>query len=72
MLGAAVLAGTGAANVVAVCALAPWLDESDPVAQLAGRTVHDIAYLGDVSLYRVRLDDGSIMTASPERVSATR
>jgi putrescine transport system ATP-binding protein len=26
--------------------------------------VHDIAYLGDVSLYRVRLDDGSIMTAS--------
>ncbi|HEX4556990.1 MAG TPA: ABC transporter ATP-binding protein [Xanthobacteraceae bacterium] len=30
---------------------------------VAGR-VHDIAYLGDVSLYRVRLDDGSIMTAS--------
>jgi putrescine transport system ATP-binding protein len=26
--------------------------------------VHDIAYLGDVSLYRVRLDDGSIMTVS--------
>ena len=26
--------------------------------------VHDIAYLGDVSLYRVRLDDGTTMTAS--------
>jgi putrescine transport system ATP-binding protein len=30
---------------------------------LAGR-VHDIAYLGDVSLYRVTLDDGSVITAS--------
>jgi putrescine transport system ATP-binding protein len=30
---------------------------------VAGR-VHDIAYLGDVSLYKVRLDDGATMTAS--------
>jgi dienelactone hydrolase len=39
MGGRAALGAAGAANVVAVCALAPWLDESDPVAQLAGRTV---------------------------------
>ena len=26
--------------------------------------VHDVAYLGDVSLYKVRLDDGATMTAS--------
>ena len=31
--------------------------------RVAGR-VHDIAYLGDISLYRVTLDDGSVMTAS--------
>jgi len=30
---------------------------------VAGR-VHDIAYLGDVSLYKIVLDDGSVMTAS--------
>ena len=30
---------------------------------VAGR-VHDIAYLGDISLYRVTLDDGTVMTAS--------
>jgi putrescine transport system ATP-binding protein len=30
---------------------------------VAGR-VHDIAYLGDISLYRVVLDDGAVMTAS--------
>jgi len=30
---------------------------------VAGR-VHDIAYLGDISLYRVTLDDGAVMTAS--------
>jgi putrescine transport system ATP-binding protein len=30
---------------------------------VAGR-VHDIAYLGDVSLYKIALDDGSMMTAS--------
>jgi alpha-beta hydrolase superfamily lysophospholipase len=39
MGGRAALAAAGARNVVAVCALAPWLDGSDPVAQLAGRTV---------------------------------
>jgi acetyl esterase/lipase len=39
MGGRAALEAAGAANVLAVCALAPWLDESDPVAQLAGRTV---------------------------------
>ncbi len=39
MGGRAALAAAGARNVVAVCALAPWLDNSDPVAQLAGRTV---------------------------------
>ena len=35
---------------------------------LAGR-VHDIAYLGDVSLYRVALDDGSMMTVSVANAS---
>lgn len=39
MGGRAALGAAGARNVVAVCALAPWLDDSDPVAQLAGRTV---------------------------------
>ena len=39
MGGRAALGAAGARNVVAVCALAPWLDGSDPVAQLAGRTV---------------------------------
>jgi putrescine transport system ATP-binding protein len=32
--------------------------------------VHDIAYLGDISFYRVRLEDGSVMTAS--RANASR
>jgi putrescine transport system ATP-binding protein len=36
---------------------------------VAGR-VHDIAYLGDVSLYKIVLDDGSMMTAS--RANASR
>ena len=36
---------------------------------VAGR-VHDIAYLGDISLYRVTLEDGSVMTAS--RANASR
>jgi acetyl esterase/lipase len=39
MGGRAALGAAGAANVTAVCALAPWLDESDPTIQLAGRTV---------------------------------
>lgn len=39
MGGRAALAAAGAPNVTAVCALAPWLDGSDPVEQLAGRTV---------------------------------
>lgn len=39
MGGRAALGAAGAANVVAVCALAPWLDGSDPVDQLDGRTV---------------------------------
>ena len=39
MGGRAALGAAGAPNVVAVCALAPWLDGSDPVEQLAGRTV---------------------------------
>jgi alpha-beta hydrolase superfamily lysophospholipase len=39
MGGRAALGAADAPNVVAVCALAPWLDGSDPVAQLAGRTV---------------------------------
>ena len=39
MGGRAALGAAGAANVVAVCALAPWLDGSDPVQQLDGRTV---------------------------------
>ncbi|ANY08308.1 serine aminopeptidase domain-containing protein [Pseudonocardia sp. HH130630-07] len=39
MGGRAVLRAAGAPGVVAVCALAPWLDGSDPVDQLAGRAV---------------------------------
>lgn len=39
MGGRAALYAAGAANVAAVCALAPWLDGTDPVRQLAGRTV---------------------------------
>jgi predicted alpha/beta-hydrolase family hydrolase len=39
MGGRAALGAAGAGGVTAVCALAPWLDGSDPVAQLAGRTV---------------------------------
>jgi putrescine transport system ATP-binding protein len=35
---------------------------------VAGR-VHDIAYLGDISLYRIALDDGSVMTASVANAS---
>lgn len=38
MGGRAALRATGR-GVVAVCALAPWLDGTDPVRQLAGRTV---------------------------------
>lgn len=39
MGGRAALGAADAPNVTAVCALAPWLDGSDPIAQLAGRTV---------------------------------
>lgn len=39
MGGRAVLGAAGAPTVSGVCALAPWLDDSDPVEQLAGRTV---------------------------------
>ncbi|MGH3612980.1 MAG: alpha/beta hydrolase [Pseudonocardia sp.] len=39
MGGRAALHAADAPNVVAVCALAPWLDGTDPVRQLAGRTV---------------------------------
>jgi pimeloyl-ACP methyl ester carboxylesterase len=39
MGGRAALGAAGASNVVAVCALAPWLDGSDPVVPLDGRTV---------------------------------
>lgn len=39
MGGRAALGAAGGRGVVAVCALAPWLDGSDPVAQLTGRTV---------------------------------
>jgi dienelactone hydrolase len=39
MGGRAALGAAGAPNVSAVCALAPWLDGSDPVHQLAGRAV---------------------------------
>ncbi|MDT7651519.1 MAG: hypothetical protein QOI36_2925 [Pseudonocardiales bacterium] len=39
MGGRAALGAAGAPNVAAVCALAPWLDRSDPVDQLAGRIV---------------------------------
>lgn len=35
---------------------------------VAGR-VHDIAYLGDVSLYKITLDDGTMMTASVANAS---
>src|SRR5262249_24170860 len=34
-----------------------------------GGRVHDIAYLGDISLYRVRLDDGTVMTVSVANAS---
>jgi putrescine transport system ATP-binding protein len=37
---------------------------------IAGR-VGDIAYLGDVSLYKVRLDDGAVITASRANASRT-
>lgn len=39
MGGRAALGAAGAEGVTAVCALAPWLDGTDPVTQLAGRTV---------------------------------
>lgn len=39
MGGRAVLRAAGAPGVVAVCGLAPWLEGSDPVEQLAGRAV---------------------------------
>lgn len=39
MGGRAVLRAAGAPGVVAVCGLAPWLDATDPVDQLAGRSV---------------------------------
>jgi len=39
MGGRAALGAAGGTGVVAVCGLAPWLDGSDPVAQLAGREV---------------------------------
>jgi dienelactone hydrolase len=39
MGGRAALGAAGMPNVTAVCALAPWLDGYDPVAQLDGRTV---------------------------------
>jgi alpha-beta hydrolase superfamily lysophospholipase len=39
MGGRAALGAAAAENVTAVCALAPWLDASDPVGQLRGRTV---------------------------------
>lgn len=39
MGGRAALGAAGAPNVVAVCALAPWLDASDRVEQLSDRTV---------------------------------
>jgi len=37
---------------------------------VAGR-VGDIAYLGDISLYKVRLDDGAVITASRANASRT-
>jgi pimeloyl-ACP methyl ester carboxylesterase len=39
MGGRAALSAAGSPGVTAVCALAPWSDESDPTTQLAGRTV---------------------------------
>jgi dienelactone hydrolase len=39
MGGRAALLAAGAAGVVGVCALAPWLESGDPVDQLAGRAV---------------------------------
>ncbi|MEV4415741.1 alpha/beta fold hydrolase [Catellatospora sp. NPDC049609] len=39
MGGRTALWGAGAPQVVAVCALAPWIEAGDPVDQLAGRTV---------------------------------
>jgi acetyl esterase/lipase len=64
MGGRAALGAAGAANVVGVCALAPWLDETDPVAQLAGRTVL-IAH-GD----RERYTDPAASLAYAERAKA--
>lgn len=37
---------------------------------VAGR-VGDIAYLGDISLYKIRLDDGAVITASRANASRT-
>jgi putrescine transport system ATP-binding protein len=34
-----------------------------------GGRVHDIAYLGDISLYRVAVDNGAVMTASVANAS---
>ena len=34
-----------------------------------GGRVHDIAYLGDISLYRIALDDGAVMTVSVANAS---
>lgn len=39
MGGRAALRAAGEPNAVAVCALAPWLDGTDPATQLAGRSV---------------------------------
>ena len=39
MGGRAALHATGHPSVIATCALAPWLDASDPVEPLVGRTV---------------------------------
>jgi len=39
MGGRAALAAAGGTGVVAVCALAPWVEAGEPVAQLAGRAV---------------------------------
>jgi putrescine transport system ATP-binding protein len=36
----------------------------DTAENCAFGRVHDIAYLGDISLYRITLDDGTVMTAS--------
>jgi putrescine transport system ATP-binding protein len=41
----------------------------DGAENCVGGRVHDIAYLGDISLYRVKLDDGTVMTASVANAS---